>query len=159
MFSRIWWIRSNIALDMIFPKVIGLEVIAYSVSIRDFLKSCSINYFPWLYTISIGIGYLDIHVVSTNFAIVIALLSSYYTTSTHPVTGSIILTDFICNFYFLPLHRMTQSPIRYTHILFHGISSANWAGNLPYFLFDRFVRWQVSQSVTSFRTAYLMLVH
>ena len=37
----------------------------------------------------------------------------------------------------------------YTY-LFHSISSANLASNLPYFLLDNFVRWQVSQLVTSF---------
>ena len=40
--------------------------------------------------------------------------------------------------------------------LFHGISSASLAGNLPYFLFDHFVHWKVPQLVTYFRMAYLM---
>ena len=36
-----------------------------------------------------------------------------------------------------------------THILFHGVSSDIFAGNLPYFFIDHFVRWHVSQNVTS----------
>ena len=45
---------------------------------------------------------------------------------------------------------MTWVPIRYTQILFRGISSASLDGNLPYFIFDRFARWQVSQLLTYF---------
>ena len=37
-----------------------------------------------------------------------------------------------------------------THSLLHGIYPANLAGNLPYFLFDRFVCWQVSQFLPYF---------
>ena len=43
---------------------------------------------------------------------------------------------------------MNLGPIRYAQSLFHGIYSANLAGNLTYFLFDDFVRWQVSKLVT-----------
>ena len=60
-----------------FPKVLGLEVIPYSVLIRYFLNLWPINSDPWSYVIYIGLGYLDINVVSTNFAIDIALLSLY----------------------------------------------------------------------------------
>ena len=42
---------------------------------------------PWTYTISVGLGYLVNHVVSTKFAIDIALFSSYCVISNHPVTG------------------------------------------------------------------------
>ena len=35
--------------------------------------------------------------------------------------------------YLFPFLLMTQGPIRYKHSLFHGISSASLAGNLPYF--------------------------
>ena len=41
--------------------------------------------------------------------------------------------------------------MRSTHGLFHGISSANLAGNLPFFV-DRFVRWRTLCFVTSLRT-------
>ena len=42
-------------------------------SIGMFLNSWPINYDPWSYVISISIGYLDRHLVSTNFEIYIAL--------------------------------------------------------------------------------------
>ena len=45
---------------------------------------------------------------------------------------------------------MTWVPIRYTQILFRGISSASLDGDLPYFIFDSFARWQVSQLITYF---------
>ena len=93
-----------------------------------------------LYVISIGLGYLDSHVVSTKFAIVITLLSSYRTTSNHPVTVLISVTAFKLKLSFLPFRHITLGTIISTQSLFHGISSASLAGNLPYFLFDRFVR-------------------
>ena len=71
-FPRTWQIRSNTALDIGFPKVIGLAVIPYSSSIRDFPNSWPINSNPWSYVIFIGLGYLDTHVVPTKFAIDIA---------------------------------------------------------------------------------------
>ena len=86
-----------------FPNVLGLAVIPYSYSIRDFLNLGPINSDPWSYLISIGLGYLDSHVVSTKFVIDIALLSSYCAISNHPVTGSRIVTDFRCKFSFLPV--------------------------------------------------------
>ena len=72
-FPRTWRILSNTSLDMGFPEVLGLEVILYSISIRIFLNSLPINSFPWSYVISVGIGYLDSHLVSTKFVIDIAL--------------------------------------------------------------------------------------
>ena len=131
-FPKTWWIISNSALDMVFPKVLGLAVILYSVLIRYFLNSGPINYFPWSYVISICIGYLDSHLISTKFAIDIAVLSSYCTISNHPVTGFIIVTNFRCKFSFSPFCLMTQGLIRSTNSLFHGISLANLAGNLLY---------------------------
>ena len=130
-FPRTWWICSNIAFGMRFPEVLGLTVIPYSSWIRVFLNSLPINYFPWSYVISIGLGYLYSHVDSSKFSIVIALLSSYCKISNHPVMGSIIVTDFRYKFSFLPLHRMTQVPIRSTHILFHGIRGP--AQDVPFF--------------------------
>ena len=132
-FPRIWQTLSNTALDMGFSEVIGLTVIPYYISIRDFLNLWLINSFPWSYLISIGIGYLDSHVVSTKFAIDIAHLSSYFAISNHPVTGLIIVTAFRYKFSFFPLLIMTQGTIIYTQILFRGISSDNLAGILPFF--------------------------
>ena len=72
-FPRIWLIRSNISLHMGFPKVIGLATIPYSILISYFLNSWPINSDPWSYIISIGLGYLDSHLVSTKSEIGIAL--------------------------------------------------------------------------------------
>ena len=70
-FPRTWWISSNTVLDMGFPEVLGLAVISHYSSIRDFLKPWPINSVPWSYLVSIGLGYLDSHVVSNKFAIYI----------------------------------------------------------------------------------------
>ena len=126
--------------------MLALAVILYYVSIRDFLNPRQMNYDPWSYVISIGLGYLC-HILSSKFVIDIALLSLYYVISNHPVTGSIIIPNFRCKFYFCIFLPIIWDNIRSTNSLFHGISSANLAGNLPYFLFDNFVRWQVSQLV------------
>ena len=67
-FPRAWWICSNIALEVGFTELLGLVVIPYYVSIRYFLNSCQINPDPCSYLISIGLGCLDSHVVSTKFA-------------------------------------------------------------------------------------------
>ena len=139
-----------------FTKVLGLTIIPYSISIRYFLNSWPINYFPWSYVISIGLGYLDSHVVSTKLSIDIALLSFYCVNSDHPVTGSIMITDFRFRFYFCLFLCIKWYQIISTNSLFHGIFSDYLTGNLPYFIFDSFLCWQVSQLVTSFRTASLM---
>ena len=60
-------------------------------------------------------------------------------------------------FYFFLFLHMTYGCIISTQSLFHDISSANLDGNLPYLLFDSFVRWKVSQLVTSLRMSYLIL--
>ena len=155
-FPRTWLIRSNTVLDMGFSEVLDLAVIPYSVLIRHFLNSRPINSYPWSYMISIGLGYLDSHVVSTKFVIYIALLSSYCVISNHPVTGSILVTAFIFIFYFCPFLCMVWRPIISTQSLFRGISSASLAGNLPYFIFYCHIRWQVSPLVISFRKASRM---
>ena len=49
---------------------------------------------PWSYVISVGLGYIVYHRVSTKFTIYIALLLSYCVILDHPVTGSIMLTGF-----------------------------------------------------------------
>ena len=73
MFPRTWWIRSNTALEMGFPEVLGLSLILYYVSIRGVLNLIPINYDPWLYVNSIGIGYIYSHVVLIKYVIDIAL--------------------------------------------------------------------------------------
>ena len=98
IFSRTWWIHSNIASEVGFPEVIGLAFIPYYSSIRDFLNSLPIHSDPWSYLVFIGIGYLDIRIVSTKFAIDISLVSLYYVISNHHVTVLIIITAFIWKF-------------------------------------------------------------
>ena len=71
------------------------------------MSSWPLNSFPWSYVISIGLGYLDSHIVSTKFAIDIDILSSYCAILNHPVTGLIIVTAFRCKFYFLTFLPMT----------------------------------------------------
>ena len=120
-FPRTWWILSNIALDMGFTEVIGLAVISYSISIRDFMNSWPINFFLWSYMISIGLEYPDIHVASNKFAIYIALLSLYCAISNHPVTISITVTYFRCNFLSYPLfvwHIVLLDPHRVYYMVF-----------------------------------------
>ena len=82
--------------------MLGWAVIPYYLSIRDFMNSQPINSDPWSYVIYIGLGYLDNHVVSTKLSIVIAILLLYCVISKHPVTGSIMVTTFIFNFYLCP---------------------------------------------------------
>ena len=140
-----------------FTKVIGLEIILYSISIRDFINQCPIHFDSWSYVIYIGLG-LSRHPRSFNqVRDRYRFLSSYSTTSNHNVTGSIIVTDFICKFSFLNFLRMMQGPIISTQSLFRSIYSDILAGNLPYFLFDRFVHCQVVQLLTSLRTESMML--
>ena len=97
------WIYSNIPLEVGFTKAIGLEVILYNFSSRYFINSWPINSDLWSYVISIGQWYLANHVVSTKFAININILLSYYVILNHPVTGFIMVTDFIYFFYSFPL--------------------------------------------------------
>ena len=52
-----------------FIEVLGLAVIPYYLSIRDFLNLWPISFDPWSYVIYIGLGYPCIHVVSTKFAL------------------------------------------------------------------------------------------
>ena len=106
--------------------------------------------------IYIGLGYLDSHVVSTKFAIGIALLSLYFILSNHTATGSIVKTALKYIFYLCSFLLIMYAPIGSTQILLHDISLANLFGNLPHFLFDFFLCWQVSQLVTYFRTVYLI---
>ena len=54
-----------------------------------------------------------------------------------------MVMGFIYKISFFTFIIMIQGPIRSTQTLFHGIYSASLADNLPYFIFDRFVRWQV----------------
>ena len=54
------------------------------------MNSRPINHDPWIYVIYVGQRYLVNNVVSTNFQIVIAYLSSYYVIYNHPVMGLLI---------------------------------------------------------------------
>ena len=122
---RTWWICSNIALEIVFPKVLGFAVILYYFSIRDFLKLWPINYDPWSYVISIGIWYLLNHVVSTKFMIDMTILSSYCVISNHHVTVFIVVTAFIFKFSFCSFLLMALVPIIPTQCLFRGIYQLN----------------------------------
>ena len=106
--------------------------------------------------ISIGHGYRTSHVVSTNFTVVIDLLSLYCVTSNHLVTGSIIVTDFKIRGS-LNFLRILYRPMRSTHSLFHGVSFTILSGILPYFSVDYFVCWHVSHPVTYFCMASLII--
>ena len=66
--------------------------------------------------------------------IVFTCLSLYCVISNHLVIWSIVVMAFINKSDFPPFPRMLQGPIKYTKKLFQGISSANLAGNLSYFL-------------------------
>ena len=83
--------------------------------------------------ISIGIGYLVNHIVSTKSAIDIDILPSYCVILNHPVTVLIIVTDLIFKFYFFTVLPIPWGHIISTQSLFHGISSASLTGYLPYF--------------------------
>ena len=129
MFSITCWICSNSALDMEFSKVVSFSFIPYSALSRVLFNPWLIHSDTWSYVISIGIGYLYIHLVTNNLALDISILSLYWVISNHLVTGSMIVTAFRCKFSFCPLPLMTQIRIRYTISLFHGIYSAKLAGN------------------------------
>ena len=62
---------------------------------------------PWSYVFSVRIGYLVDHLVSTMFGTVVDLLSSYCGFWYHPVTGSIMVTDFIFRYSFFTFLIMT----------------------------------------------------
>ena len=120
-FTRTWWMCSNIALDMGFPKVLGLATILYSISIGYFLNSWPISYDPWSYVISIGQGCLVIHIVSTKFSKDISHLSSYFIILNDVVMELIPIMDSrIRSFFYLSLH-IVWVPIRYKHSLSRGI--------------------------------------
>ena len=78
-----------------FPMESGLLLIPYTFSIKIILNLRPRNYLPWSYVISTGHGYWTSHVVSTKFAIFIALLLLYFVISSHPFMRSIIVTFFI----------------------------------------------------------------
>ena len=118
-----------------------------------FTNSLPINYHPWQYFISIGQGYLVIHLILTKFAIVVASLSSYFVLSKYPVTGLTTVTDlylclisfpsFLLRIYLLYLHRF------YSLVCFVDKLS----GNLWYLYVMFCVCWQVFQQLNTFCTA------
>ena len=71
---------------------------------------------------------------------------------------SIIENTLRFKFYVFKFIRMMQGPKRYTQTLLHGISSATLDGILPNILFNRFVRCQVSQLLTSFGKYFIIKV-
>ena len=128
----------------------GLGTIPYYSLIKDFLNPLQINYDTNSYVISVDQGYLVFHIASTHFENFITCLSLYCVISNYPVMGSITVTDFRFRSYFFPLIYIMYGPIRSTKSLFHSISPDNLSGNIPYFLFEIFVRWKVSQQITNF---------
>ena len=120
-----------------FTKVLGLAVSPYSVSIMDFLNSWPINYDPWSYVISIFLGYPLNHIISTKFAIDVALLLSYCVISNRPVTVPIMVTGLGLSFLSFPLFLLHRGLL---HI--HKVCSVLFT-NTPllvvyHLLFDRF---------------------
>ena len=113
--------------------MLGLAVILYYFSIEIFMNSWPINSDTCTNVISIGLGYLINHVVSTKFMIDITPLSSYCVIFNRPVICYIMVTAFRCKFYFFNLLVVTYGTIIYTQSLFHVISPAFLAGNLAYF--------------------------
>ena len=133
-FPRTWWIRSNYALEVRFPEVLGLAVILYSYSIRDFLDSLPINSDPWSYIISIGIGYLINHIVSTKFTIYIAIFSSYLIDPNHPVTGYIVVTYFRFKFSLCPFLFLMYGPYIYTEFVPRHVNVETMWGNISMYV-------------------------
>ena len=89
--------------------------------------------FPLSKTIFIHQDTWFIYVVSTNFTMVNALFLSCCIIKKHPTMVLIIATYFIIRSLSFTFLHMTCGPITYTQSLFHGISSANVSGDLPYF--------------------------
>ena len=129
-FPWTWWIHSNTALGFVFSEVIGLAGIPYSISIRYFLNLWPINSDPWSYVIFIGLGYLQIHVISTKFAIDIACSELYCVNITDLSVNGFI---FLFRITYISIIIKSIWYIRFTKSLFHGIFSATVDGNLPFF--------------------------
>ena len=157
-FPRTCLIRSNIALEKRFLEVLVLSVILYYISISYFLNSWPINYYPWSYKMSIGLGYLNSQIVSTEVIIDTALLLWYWYLSNHTVTGSIIATDFIFKCYFYSFLFVRWEPIRSPHSLLYGYFSASLARNLPYILNEICLHWKMTHFFTSTQADFIMLV-
>ena len=129
---RTSWICSNIALGVEFPKVIGLSIIPYFSLIRYFINSLLINYYPLSYVISIGLGCIVNHIVSTKFVIDITHVSSYCVILNHPVIGSIMVAAIIFNFFIQLSYYYVENYYICTEF-FHAVSSDYLASDLPYF--------------------------
>ena len=129
-------------------------LIPYSCYIKISLNSRPMNYPPWSYVIYTGHVYHTRHVVSTKFEIIISFLSLYYIISNHPVTGSIIETGFKIKYYIPFLHILRG--LWYLHIFYSTEFILLYYNVIYHIVFDRFVRWHTSHSVTYFRTVFLM---
>ena len=132
-FPRAWWICSNILLKVLITKVLVLAVIPYYFSIKGFMNSLPIDYDLWSYMISVGLAYIFNHVVSTNFVIYTALLSSYCVILNHPVTGSIKVTAFIFNFFSLSYYETGTYYIHADFVLWYLLSFLSWYFTIFYF--------------------------
>ena len=69
------WIIYRISLEVGSLNELGLALIPYYFSIKDFMESRPINCNTWSYVIYVGQGYLVNHIVFTKFAMVITCVS------------------------------------------------------------------------------------
>ena len=141
-----WWILYNVEFSCGFAVVSHLALISYSFLIGSFLNTWHKNSFPRLYVIIVGRGYLHNHVCYTMFDIVEACLSLYCTISNHPVSGSIIVKDFIMRGSSWPSLLILYGHIISTDNMSHGMASAYLAVNFPYLRFCFLFFWQVLQT-------------
>ena len=101
------------------------------------------NSVPWLRVICPGNGYLVKHIFLRMSLCYFgrAVLFSICCISKQPVAGWIMVRHHTFKSS-LPLHWILYEPIRSTHSVPHGFSSACLAGSLPYFWFVTFAFWQ-----------------
>ena len=110
----------------------------------------NLNSLPLSYTTSVGRGYRQNHVLFTSFAIVAEVLSNVSwhfifpflssgvsirgnsTISNHPVAGSIMVRHMKSTID-LSLPFNVYGPIKSTHNVRQGSSTANFSGTFPYF--------------------------
>ena len=114
-----------------------------------------INSTPWSYVISIGQGYLAIHVVSNKFTIVVYFLSSYCVISNHPIIWSTIIIYFNINFG-LTFIRIFYGNTKPKQIFFQGIYSPNLGDNLPHFVLIFLLHWHGSHFFYSLWRVFLI---
>ena len=118
--------------DMWVPWGIWLSLNPLFLFYQVILNSWPSNYPNLPYEVSTGHGYWTSHVVFTKFTLIIPFLSMYCLISNHPVTGSIIVTNFNIRVSF-PLLHILDGPMRSTDNLFRGVFSDSLAGDLSCF--------------------------